>query len=92
MSRLHRLGLRRRAALAFGLVGLFASVVVALATFLLALSYLVDQREDSAERQAFANARLVRDGYVPAVIFIATEHSSEWFATVVDLRLLKNVI
>ena len=55
-----RLGLRGRAAAAFGLVGLFASVVVAAATFLLSRGYLLDQRESGAERQAFANARLVR--------------------------------
>jgi signal transduction histidine kinase len=47
-------------AVAFGLVGLFASVVVAMATFFLARGYLLDQRESSAQRQAFANARLVR--------------------------------
>jgi signal transduction histidine kinase len=55
-----RLGLRGRVAAAFGLVGLFASVVVALCTFFLARSYLLDQRETGAERQAYANARLVR--------------------------------
>ncbi len=55
-----RLGLRSRASVAFGAVGLFASVVVAVATFFLCRSYLVDQRESSAQQQAFANARLVR--------------------------------
>jgi signal transduction histidine kinase len=55
-----RLGLRGRAAVAFGLVGLFATVVVASTTFLLFRSYLIGQRASGAERQAFANARLVR--------------------------------
>jgi signal transduction histidine kinase len=55
-----RLGVRARAALAFGLVGLVVAVVVATSTFLLSRSYLLDQREAGAERQAFANARLVR--------------------------------
>jgi signal transduction histidine kinase len=55
-----RLGLRGRAAVAFGLVGLFATVAVASTTFLLFRSYLIGQRASGAERQAFANARLVR--------------------------------
>ena len=72
MIRSHRLGLRARAALAFGLVGLFASVVVASATFLLARSYLVDQREESAQSQAFANARLVRSALRASDVDVAS--------------------
>lgn len=60
MTRLKPLGLRDRATLAFGLVGLFSAVVLALATFFVARSYLLDQRERSAQQQAFANARLTR--------------------------------
>ncbi|MDQ2650763.1 MAG: hypothetical protein M3Z03_14600, partial [Actinomycetota bacterium] len=67
-----RLGLRRRAALAFGLVGLFASVVVAVATFLLARNYLVEQRESAAQQQAFANARLVRSAMRATDVDVAT--------------------
>lgn len=67
-----RLGLRRRAALAFGLVGLFASVAVAVATFVLARGYLVEQRESGAEQQAFANARLVRSALRAPDVDVAT--------------------
>lgn len=67
-----RLGLRRRAALAFGLVGLFASVVVAVATFVLARNYLVEQRESGAQQQAFANARLVRSSLRAPNVDVAT--------------------
>lgn len=67
-----RLGLRRRAALAFGLVGLFASVAVALATFALARNYLVEQRESGAQQQAFANARLVRSALRAPSVDVAT--------------------
>lgn len=66
-----RLGLRGRAALAFGLVGLFATVVLASATFLLFRSYLVEQRESGAERQAFANARLVRSALRSSEVDVA---------------------
>lgn len=54
------LGLRARATVAFGLIGLFAAVVLAVTTYFVARSYLLDQREQSAERQGFANARLAR--------------------------------
>lgn len=55
-----RLGLRARATLGFGLVGLVVAVVLAAVTYTVARRYLVDQREDVAERQAYVNARLAR--------------------------------
>jgi two-component system, OmpR family, sensor histidine kinase MtrB len=54
-------GLRVRAALGFGITGLIVAVAGASLTYALARSYLVDQREDTAIRQAYVNARLARN-------------------------------
>lgn len=72
--RIHRrpIGLRRRAALAFGLLGLFASLALALTTYFVVRSYLVDQRQEAAERQAFANARLTRNGLRSSDVDVAS--------------------
>lgn len=62
MPRFRRpIGLRGRATIAFGLLGLFASVGLAVTTYFVVRTYLVDQRQDAAQRQAFANARLTRN-------------------------------
>lgn len=55
-----RFGLRARATAAFGAMGLGVAVAMGLLTWVLARSYLVDQREDAALRQAYADARLTR--------------------------------
>ena len=55
------LGLRTRATVAFGLVGLLSSVALALTTYFVVRTYMVDQREVAAQRQAFTNARLARN-------------------------------
>lgn len=55
-----RFGLRARATAAFGAMGLAVAVSMGLLTWLLARSYLVDQRESAAARQAYADARLTR--------------------------------
>lgn len=44
----------------FAAVGLFVAVLLAGSTLLIGSRYLLDQREDSALRQAYANARLAR--------------------------------
>lgn len=54
-------GLRVRAALGFGITGLLVAVAGASLTYALARNYLVDQREDTAIRQAYVNARLARN-------------------------------
>ena len=54
-------GLRVRAAFGFGITGLIVAVAGASLTYALARSYLVDQREDTAIRQAYVNARLARN-------------------------------
>lgn len=54
-------GLRVRAAVGFGITGLIVAVAGASLTYALARSYLVAQREDTAIRQAYVNARLARN-------------------------------
>ncbi|MGY1602314.1 sensor histidine kinase [Geodermatophilus sp. SYSU D00815] len=53
-------GLRARIVLAFGAGALLVSAVLVVTTFLLARGYLLDQRESTATRQAFADADLLR--------------------------------
>jgi len=65
-------GLRARATVAFGLVGLFSSVALALTTYFVVRSYLVEQRVETAERQAFANARLARNALRSSDVDVAT--------------------
>lgn len=55
-----RLGLRARATVAFAAVGLIVAILLAGSTLLLSSRYLVEQREDAALGQAYANARLIR--------------------------------
>ncbi len=52
-------GLRARIVLGFAAVTLLVSVVLVTATFLLARNYLLDQREASLTRQAFADANVL---------------------------------
>ncbi len=56
-----RLGLRARATIATALGGLAVSVALSLTTYLVVRSYLLSQRTNVTERQAFTNARIVRD-------------------------------
>ncbi|HEX7167391.1 MAG TPA: HAMP domain-containing sensor histidine kinase [Acidimicrobiales bacterium] len=56
-----RRSFRVRASLSFALGAALISLAVAVAALLLARSYLVDQREAAARRNAYLNARLVRD-------------------------------
>ncbi|MBO0874752.1 MAG: HAMP domain-containing protein, partial [Pseudonocardia sp.] len=55
------LPLRWRVAVAFALVSMVVAALFALVTFKLAASYMLDQREQSALRQAQVNQRLVSD-------------------------------
>lgn len=57
-------GLKVRVTVAFALLALVIVTALAVTTYFLARSYLVVQRERSATRQAFLNARLVRDDLV----------------------------
>lgn len=91
-----RLGLRARATLGFGLVGLVVAVVLAGVTYTVARRYLVDQRQEVARQQAYVNARLARSvlrGPAPDVrAFLASlgggtaaspvlRYRDEWFST-----------
>jgi len=54
-------GLRARTALSYGLGALLVTATMAVLAFVIARGYLIGQRERSATRQTFVNARLVRD-------------------------------
>jgi hypothetical protein len=57
--RLRARGLRARIVVGFAVGTLLVSVVLVSVTFLLARSYLLDQRESSLTRQAFADANVL---------------------------------
>ena len=88
--------LQRRAMAAFALLALASSVAVAGISYSRARSVLIDQRENSALRQAFLNAKTVREGlrddrsgFLPLLVTLATGKSSfpliqsgeRWYAT-----------
>jgi two-component system, OmpR family, sensor histidine kinase MtrB len=56
------LGLRSSTTLAFALLALVVSTILALGTYLTARHYLIEQREQTASRQSFVDASFVRDG------------------------------
>jgi signal transduction histidine kinase len=56
-----RRGLRFRVTLAFALGALLVTIVLAGVTYGLTSTYLVRQRQDTAEQQAYLDARIVRD-------------------------------
>ncbi len=59
----HRpLGLRRVVTLSFASLALVVSAILAGGTYLTAREYLVNQRQQSAARQAFADASVIREG------------------------------
>jgi len=55
------LRLRTRVTFFFALTALLASLGLAVVTFAVARSFLIDQRQQTAEAQAYANAKSVRD-------------------------------
>ncbi len=71
VPRRRTLSLRSRVTLYFSLTALVASVALTVVTYLLARNYLIDQRTTVAQRQAFVNARAIRDSLrVPNVDII----------------------
>ena len=95
-----RLGLRARATVAFGFIALFLSAVLAFLAYELTRSYLLDERQASAMRQAFVNARLARsvlrspDPDVPTLLASLQSSSNStavlrfqgrWFASTVGI-------
>ena len=63
-------GLRARIVLAFGVGSLLVSLVLVVTTFVLARSYLLEQRERSLTRQAFADANVLRSRLATAGVEI----------------------
>lgn len=59
-ERLRRLSLRRRVTLTFLLTGIVASLSLSAVSYFTARSYLLERRDEVAERQAFNNAQLIR--------------------------------
>lgn len=57
-----RLGLRSTVTLTFALASLVLATLMSLGTYLVARTYLIDQRIQSASRQAYADATYVRSG------------------------------
>ena len=57
----HRLGLRWRVSIVFAVLALLVSAGVAIFSYELTRTYLVDRRLATAKREAFSNARAVRD-------------------------------
>ena len=98
-SRRRLRGLRASVTLAFALGALTLSSVLALGTYLSARHLLVDQRERTATRQAFADAALVREGLrtsgaqvndvlgslsPPAGALIYVRRDGEWYSSALD--------
>jgi signal transduction histidine kinase len=63
-----RVGLRIRVTVAFAVLSMVVVLAVSLVTYFVAQHYLLEQRERSATRQAFLNARLVRDALVDSSV------------------------
>lgn len=66
-----RLGLRARAAAAFGAMGLGVAVSMGVFVWAFTSSYLIEQREDSAMRQTYADARLTRSALRASTVDVA---------------------
>lgn len=60
-TRRRTLRLRTRVTLFFSLTALVASLGLAVVTYAVSRSFLIDQRQQTAQTQAFANAKTVRD-------------------------------
>ena len=89
-------GLRTRVTLVFGALALLVSVILAAGTYFTARHYLVQQREQTAARQAFADASFVREGLLtagtdvdevlqgtspPAGAVVVVHHGSKWYSS-----------
>ena len=95
-----RLGLRARATVAFGCVALALSATLATMAYELTRSYLIKQRQSTAIRQAYVNARLARsvlrtpDPDVPTILaslqtssgsVVVLNYQDRWFASKVGI-------
>jgi two-component system sensor histidine kinase MtrB len=59
-------GLRQRAMIAFAVGAMLLSTVLTVSTYLIARTYLLDQRERSAVREAYSDASYVRENLLTA--------------------------
>ena len=90
------LGLRTRVTVVFGALALLVSVILAAGTYFTARHYLVQQREQTAARQAFADASFVREGLLtagtdvdevlqgtspPAGAVVVVRHADQWYSS-----------
>lgn len=95
-SRTRRLGLGATIMVSFALGGLLLAATMAVGTYLTARRYLIEQRERTATRQAFADAAYVRDGLLtsgakvsdvlgavspPADAAVLVRRGNRWFAS-----------
>ncbi len=95
-----QLGLRQKITLLFAAGGLVLAGVMSLGTYLVARTFLVEQRESAVLGQAFADASVVRDGLLtrsrpvsdvlgvvspPADSTIFVRQDDEWFASSLTL-------
>ena len=98
--RTSRLGLRARATVAFGCVALALSATLATMSYELTRTYLIKQRQSTAVRQAYVNARLARsvlrtpDPDVPTILaslqtssgsVAVLNYQDRWFASKVGI-------
>ena len=94
------LGLRTSITLSFAGGALLLAVTMSLGTHLVARDYLVEQRERTAERQAFVNASYVRDGLLtagadvsevlgstspPQSSVLLVRRGEDWFSSALDI-------
>ena len=67
-TRRRTLRLRTRVTLFFSLTALVASLGLAVVTYAVSRSFLIEQRQQTARAQAYANAKTVKDQYHPDVV------------------------
>ena len=95
-----RVGLRNTITVAFAVGGTALSAVFGIGTYLVARDYLVEQRERTGTRQAFADAAYVRDGLLttgvevsdvlgsvspPADATVLIRRDDDWFSSSLDI-------
>lgn len=94
-------GLRATVTIAFAVGALMLSLVLAVGTYVAARHYLLEQRERTALRQAFADASVARDGLLtsgaqvsdvlgnispPQGSVLFLHRSGEWYSSSLDVR------
>ncbi|MFP5347689.1 MAG: ATP-binding protein [Actinomycetes bacterium] len=98
---LRPLGLRGTVTLSFAAGALVLTTLLSVGTYLVARSYLVEQRQQAAVGQAFADASFVRDGLLtagrpvsevlgttspPADAVVFVRRGGEWFSTSLTMQ------